>query len=130
MKLWPVEHFWAHFSSVLGGFAVAGATANPLKTDDKYAVNCVQLVRVSSFQSDFLQNPYFSKPFVEQDVPGINNSDVGFKAFIVLLATLTCTIYTYNLHIFRFLLSQKYVIIMLLFWSYILFQKWTFHPMP
>ena len=48
MKLWPVKHFF-------------GATANPPKSDDKYAQKSVQLVRVSSFRSDFLQNPYFKK---------------------------------------------------------------------
>jgi hypothetical protein len=37
----------------------APATANPPKSDDKYAQKSVQLVRVSSFRSDFLQNPYF-----------------------------------------------------------------------
>ena len=36
-----------------------GATANPPKSDDKYAQKSVQLVRGSSFRSDFLQNPYF-----------------------------------------------------------------------
>ena len=35
-------------------------TANPPKSDDKYAQKGVQLVRVSPFRSDFLQNPYFS----------------------------------------------------------------------
>ena len=39
-----------------------GATANPPKSDAKYAQKSVQLVRCSSFQSDFLQNPYFSSP--------------------------------------------------------------------
>ena len=38
-----------------------GVTANPLKSDDKYAQKSVQLVRGSSFRSDFLQNPYFNK---------------------------------------------------------------------
>ena len=42
MNLWPVEHFFV------------GATA-----DDKYAQKSVQLVRGSSFRSDYLQNPYF-----------------------------------------------------------------------
>ena len=37
------------------------ATANPPKSDDKYAQKSVQVVRVSSFPSDFLQNPYFSR---------------------------------------------------------------------
>ena len=62
MNLWPVEHFWAYLSSLLSGFAVAGAgaTANPPKSDDKYARKSVQLVRGSSLRSDFLQNPYFS----------------------------------------------------------------------
>ena len=36
-----------------------GATANPLKSDDKYGQKSVQLVRGSFFRSDFLQNPYF-----------------------------------------------------------------------
>jgi hypothetical protein len=35
------------------------ATANPPKSDEKDAQKSVQLVRVSSFRSDFLQNPYF-----------------------------------------------------------------------
>ena len=48
-------------SSFLGGFAVAPAPANPPKSDDKYAQKSVQLVRVSSFRSDFLQNPYFRR---------------------------------------------------------------------
>ena len=38
----------------------APATANPPKSDDKYAQKSVQLVRVSSFRSVFLQNPYFN----------------------------------------------------------------------
>ena len=40
------------------GFCM-NATANPPKSDDKYAPKSVQLVRVSSFRSDFLKNPYF-----------------------------------------------------------------------
>jgi hypothetical protein len=36
------------------------ATANPPKSDDKYALKSVQLVRGSSFRSDFFHNPYFS----------------------------------------------------------------------
>ena len=36
-----------------------GATANTPKSDDKYALKVFQLVRGSSFRSDFLQNPYF-----------------------------------------------------------------------
>ena len=50
--------FWAYLSSLLGGFAV-GLLLHPPKSDDKYAPKRVQLVRVSSFRSDFLQNPYF-----------------------------------------------------------------------
>ena len=37
-----------------------GATANPPRSDDKYAQKSVQLVRGSSFRSDFLQNPYIN----------------------------------------------------------------------
>ena len=33
---------------------------NPPKSDDKYAQKSVQQVRGLSFQSDFLQNPYFN----------------------------------------------------------------------
>ena len=45
MKLWPVEHFW-------------------LSTElEKKWTKSVQLVRVSFFRSDFLQNPYFSYKF-------------------------------------------------------------------
>ena len=36
-----------------------GLMLHPLKSDDKYAQNSVQLVRGLSFRSDFLQNPYF-----------------------------------------------------------------------
>ena len=43
---------WAYLSSLLGGFAVAVAQKS------------VQLVRVSSFRSDFLQNPYFNNHFL------------------------------------------------------------------
>ena len=52
MKLWAVEHCFHHFW--------VGATANPPKSDDKYAQKSVQLVRGSSFRSDFLQNPFFN----------------------------------------------------------------------
>ena len=45
-------------------FAPAPATANPApKSDDKYAQKSVQLVRVSSFRSDLLHNPYFKGIF-------------------------------------------------------------------
>ena len=46
MNLWPV------------------ATANPPKSDDKYAQKSVQLVRGSYFRSDYFQNPYFSTEFL------------------------------------------------------------------
>ena len=36
-----------------------GLLLHPPKSDEKYAQKSVQLVRGSSFQSDFLQNPYF-----------------------------------------------------------------------
>ena len=48
-------------------FAPATATANPPKSDDKYAQKSVQLVRGSSFRSDFLQNPYFKTRINFQD---------------------------------------------------------------
>ena len=60
MNLWQVEHFFeyiCHHSWV----GATGATANPPKSDDKYAQKSVQLVKGSSFRSEFLQNPYFGK---------------------------------------------------------------------
>ena len=50
----------SHFgkSDQLNTFFSIFATANPPKSDDKYAQKSVQLVRGSSFRSDFLQNPY------------------------------------------------------------------------
>ena len=63
MKLWPVEHFFEH---ICHHFWVGlllhpvGLLLHPPKSDDKYAQKTVQLVRGSTFQSDFLQNPYFS----------------------------------------------------------------------
>ena len=44
-----------------------GATANPPKIDDKYAQKSVQLVRGSSFRSDFLQNPFHKRLLVGSD---------------------------------------------------------------
>ena len=50
MKLWPVEHFWLTF------FPDQLKISTDL--ENKWAKS-VQLVRVSFFRSDFLQNPYF-----------------------------------------------------------------------
>ena len=51
LNTFPSIHIFHHFW--------VGATANPPKNDDKYAQKNVQLVKGSSFPSDFLQNPYF-----------------------------------------------------------------------
>ena len=59
MNIWLVEHFFEHICHHFW-VGATGATANPPKSDDKYAQKSVQLVRGSSFRSDFLQNPYFS----------------------------------------------------------------------
>ena len=48
MKIWAVEHFFHHFW--------VGATANPPKSDDRYA----QLSRGEFIINDFLQNPHFT----------------------------------------------------------------------
>ena len=64
MNLWPVEHFFEH---ICHDFWVGlllppvGLLLHPPKSDDKYAQKSVQLVRGSSFWSDFLQIPYFSR---------------------------------------------------------------------
>ena len=46
MKLWPVEHFWLTFFQISADL-------------EKKWAKSVQLVRVSFFLIDFLQNPYF-----------------------------------------------------------------------
>ena len=51
MKLWPVEHFWLTFFPDQHWICAA--------LEKKWAKS-VQLVKVSFFRSDFLQNPYFS----------------------------------------------------------------------
>ena len=48
MQRWPVEHLYHHFW--------VGATANPSKSDDKYA----QLTKGAFVINDFLQNPHIS----------------------------------------------------------------------
>ena len=68
MNLWPVEHFFEHIYHHFWVGAAAnpqGATATPPKSDDKYAQKSVQLVRGSSFRSDFLQNPYFRASWIK-----------------------------------------------------------------
>ena len=57
MNLWPIEHF---FEPICHHFWV-GLLLQPTKSDNEYAQKNVQLVRGSSFRSDFLQNPYFNK---------------------------------------------------------------------
>ena len=51
MKLWPVEHFWHTFFPDQHWICA--------DLEKKWAKS-VQLVRVSFFGSDFLQNPYFN----------------------------------------------------------------------
>ena len=48
MKLGPVQHFWLTFFSQI------------IADLEKKWAKRVQLVKVSFFWSDFLQNPYFS----------------------------------------------------------------------
>ena len=59
MKLWPVEHFWLTF------FPDQHWSAADL---EKKWAKSVQLVRVSFFRSDFLQNPYFSRTTLDKDL--------------------------------------------------------------
>ena len=74
MNLWPVEHFFEH---ICHHFWVGlllhpvGLLLHPPKSDDKYAQKSVQWVRGSSFQSDFLQNPYFSYALVTTLLYGV-----------------------------------------------------------
>ena len=62
MKLCPVEHFWLPFFPDQHWICA--------DLEKKWAKS-VQLVRVSFFQSDFLQNPYF-KVYV-YCTPGLYN---------------------------------------------------------
>ena len=48
MNLWTIEHFFPHFG--------VPVVLEVPQSEEK----SVQLVRGSSFRSDFLQNPYFS----------------------------------------------------------------------
>ena len=59
MNLWPVEHFFEHISDHFW-VGLLLHLLHPPKSDDKYAQKSVQLIRGSSFRSDFLQNPYFN----------------------------------------------------------------------
>ena len=52
MKLWPVEHFWLTF--------FPDQLQISADLEEKWAKS-VQLVTVSFFLSDFLQNPYFNE---------------------------------------------------------------------
>ena len=63
MNFWPVEHFFEHISHHFW-VGLLLHLLHPSKSDDKYAQKSVQLVRGSSFWSDFLQNPYFSQFFL------------------------------------------------------------------
>jgi hypothetical protein len=57
MNLWQVEHFFEHIWITFGWVCCC--------THSKWWQICskkCKLVRVSSFRSDFLQNPYFSPP--------------------------------------------------------------------
>ena len=47
------KHFFPHF--------LTGCAANQEKSEEKSEEKSVQLVRASSFRSDFLQNSYFSE---------------------------------------------------------------------
>ena len=49
MNLWPVEHFFEHICHHFWAGAT-GATANPPKSDDKYAQKSVQLSKVTSYK--------------------------------------------------------------------------------
>ena len=61
MNLWPVEHFFPHFRHELfpgssSCFRVPAVLEVPQNEEKS-----VQLVKGSSFRSDFSHNPYFSK---------------------------------------------------------------------
>ena len=73
MKLWPVEHFWLTFFP----------DQHWISTDlEKKWAKSVQLVRVSFFRSDFLQNPYFSEML--QNLPFWNTKTHIFFSFFIL----------------------------------------------
>ena len=71
MHLQSVEHICHHFW--------IGATANPPKSDDKYA----QLTRGAFIINDFLRNPHFSEPRIKQ-VRLISNQSTALTLFDLL----------------------------------------------
>ena len=89
MKLWPVEHFWLTFCADL----------------EKKWAKSVQLVRVSFFPSDFLQNPYFRRIKL-------------FKSWNIIWHQNYCLAFTWKLWYFTFILLSWYC-----FWLYI-FNRW------
>ena len=68
MKLWPVEHRLNTFSTYLSS-KLDSPLIKTLERENlilminmlKKCSTCVQLVRVSSFRNDLLQNPYFNR---------------------------------------------------------------------
>ena len=63
MKLWPVEHFLSIFVITFGWVCCCWCWCNSKPTQKRWQIcsKSVQLVRVSSFRSVFLQNPYFRR---------------------------------------------------------------------
>ena len=66
MKLWPVEHFWLTFFPDHCWLVLIW----------KKRAKSVQLVRVSFFRSDFLQNPYFSSNLEQYILKVLLNSQI------------------------------------------------------
>ena len=67
-SLWKDEHTCHHFLP---------ATANPPKSDGKYAQKSVQLVRGSSLRNELLLNPYFSKTLLFLRLKADNSVDIN-----------------------------------------------------
>ena len=77
MILWPVEHFFEHICHHFWVGLLLHLLPPP-KSDDKCAQKNVQLVRGSSFGSDFLQYTYFIKV-------RWHSLDILYKMFQILI---------------------------------------------
>ena len=83
MKLWRVEHFWTYLSSHLG--VIAEYNNNHAQKWGQVCCKSVQLVRVSSFRKDLLQNPYFNLNSISKCNSFYFSEDTSDLAMIMVL---------------------------------------------
>ena len=77
MKLWRVEHFYNIFVLTFGCDCYCIQLSNHAQKWGQICCKSVQLVRVSSFWNDLLQNPYFSNYFKNLTPSLLKNSGIS-----------------------------------------------------